>query len=170
MAPAPSPRNPKRLTFWGVRRAWPFVLLAVIAAPLVALGQARLVTGGDRAGFGVHARTGMSDTLQLLVVSGGSYDVRTLDTAPSCRGNVMLEPDLILRLTDPPPTLRLGVEAAGDTTLVVHTPDGRWLCDDDSGSSTNPRLVITGPLEGQYDVWVGSYRPEQNLRARVTVE
>ena len=153
---------------WFVRRAVPLLVILLVTAG--AWAQARLRTGGDRANFGVLAHTGESDEQSLPIVSGGNYDVRALDAAPSCRGNVMLMPDAIVRLRNPPASLRFSVRAAGDTTLVVHTPDGRWRCDDDSGSNRNPALLLEHPLEGQYDVWVGSYRPEQNHRARLFVE
>lgn len=140
-----------------------FAATAVAQAP-------RLVTGGERARYGVHDVQADSDELRIRIVSGGRFDVRSLETAPSCRGHVMLEPDVILRLHEPPPSLRLLVRAAGDTTLVVRTPDGQWRCDDDGGGATNPALTLEHPLEGQYDIWIGSYRPEQHLRGRLTVE
>lgn len=152
-----------------VRRALPLVLVSLVAS--LALAQdPQLITGGERARYGVHELRADSDALRVSIVSGGRFDVRSLETAPSCRGNVMLEPDVILRLQEPPPSLRLSVRAAGDTTLVVRTPDGQWRCDDDGGGATNPALTLEHPLEGQYDVWVGSYRPEQHLRGRLTVE
>lgn len=152
-----------------MRRALGLALATCLIAA-AAVAQPRLRAGGDHANYGVHEITGLDDPLTVRVVSGGSYDVRSLATAPSCRGNLTLEPDLILRLTEPPTALRLAARASGDTTLVVRTPDGRWECDDDGGGNTNPELRLEHPLEGQYDVWVGSYHPEQNLEARVTVE
>ncbi|MGE0785108.1 MAG: hypothetical protein AB7S26_05420 [Sandaracinaceae bacterium] len=130
----------------------------------------RLLTGGTRATFRSVSMTSMSDPVTIEITSGGSFDVRSLETAPSCRGSVMLRPDAIVRLTDPPPSMRIAVRAAGDTTLVVHTPDDRWLCDDDSGGGVNPALLVEHPLEGQYDVWVGSYRADQAIHGRLTIE
>jgi hypothetical protein len=40
---------------------------------------------------------------------------------------------------------------------LINTPNGRWYCDDDSGGSLNPKVQITNPQSGRYDVWVGTY-------------
>jgi len=40
---------------------------------------------------------------------------------------------------------------------VINDPSGNWICDDDSGGSLNPRVQITNPASGQYDIWVGTF-------------
>ncbi|HYE57309.1 MAG TPA: hypothetical protein VD948_02340 [Rhodothermales bacterium] len=54
----------------------------------------------------------------------------------------------------------LTISAASDTdvSLVVHTPDGRWLCDDDSADAPlNAKLTISNPVDGVYSIWVATY-------------
>ncbi|MEZ5996785.1 MAG: hypothetical protein R3C25_13640 [Hyphomonadaceae bacterium] len=42
--------------------------------------------------------------------------------------------------------------------LVVHTPDGCWLCEDDGGFTCfNPGMRIDNPISGLYDIRVGTY-------------
>ena len=50
------------------------------------------------------------------------------------------------------------VEAREDTVLLVNSPDAEWHCNDDF-SGLNPAVVFENPLEGQYDIWVGTYSP-----------
>ncbi|MBN1967547.1 MAG: hypothetical protein JW910_23025, partial [Anaerolineae bacterium] len=59
--------------------------------------------------------------------------------------------------------LRFFVSSEGDTTLVINGPDGAWTCDDDSGGSLQPMIVFAGPQGGRYDVWIGSYGPDEFL-------
>ena len=44
-----------------------------------------------------------------------------------------------------------------DTTLVINTPSGEWICDDDSSTGVNPGVGFKAPEEGLYDIWVGRY-------------
>ena len=50
------------------------------------------------------------------------------------------------------------VKCTADTTLLINTPDGKWVADDDSDGGVNPRVVIRNPKSGTYDIWVGSYK------------
>jgi hypothetical protein len=59
------------------------------------------------------------------------------------------------------PHLRVLVNAgSADTTLAIRTPDGRTLCNDDSGdpgNSLNPVVDIENAPAGAYQVFVGGY-------------
>lgn len=60
------------------------------------------------------------------------------------------------------PRLRVLVNAGADadTTIAVRTPDGRTLCNDDSGdpgNSLNPALDIENAPAGTYQIFVGGY-------------
>jgi hypothetical protein len=56
--------------------------------------------------------------------------------------------------------LYIYVEGTGDTTLLINTADGTWMCDDDGYEGTNPLVVIRNAPSGLYDIWVGSYDSE----------
>ncbi len=104
-----------------------------------------------------------------LVNAHGNITASVLDT--TCRGYVAEAPDLSINnstLAGLIP-LNVSVTASGDTVLVVRTPDGRWLCDDDSAGSRNPAIQINGPVNGRYDVWVGTFLPGGFLNATLRV-
>lgn len=39
--------------------------------------------------------------------------------------------------------------------MIINTPAGSWLCNDDFGG-LNPMIELVNPGPGQFDVWVGS--------------
>src|SRR5690606_25963391 len=54
--------------------------------------------------------------------------------------------------------LVISANSQTDTTLVVRTPSGQWLCEDDGGfNGMNPGMRIDNPQAGLYDIWVGTY-------------
>ena len=58
------------------------------------------------------------------------------------------------------------VRSDDDTTLLINTPDGSWVCDDDSLGDSNPQLTISDARSGVYDIWVGTYG---SVRASATL-
>jgi hypothetical protein len=138
--------------------------LAMVAMALLFAAPARaqesLAIGTGTANFGVRelrAPRPNAGAFEVSVRTGGTLNVRPLLNNPRCLGWVTREPDLILRVMTPVPALRIWVESARDTTLVVNTHDGRWRCDDDSAGRMNPQVLIDEAGVGQYDIWVGSY-------------
>lgn len=148
-------------------------LLPLCLAAAVASAQTRaLVAGGSRAHSGIVALRGGfdPDPHDVRVRSGGNLDARAMDLGPDCRGFVTDRPDVIVRYTEPGAHLAFYARATtGDVTMIVHGPDGRWRCDDDGAGGTNPRIDIEAPSAGQYDVWIGSYRADQVLAARLQI-
>ena len=149
------------------------IVLAVSLVAASAIAQTRrLLAGGSRSHFGLTELSGAfdPDPHVIEVRSGGNLDVRSMGLGRECVGFATDRPDVIVRYAEPAEHLAFQVRAnGGDTTLVVHTPDGHWRCDDDGAGGTNPRVDIESPAAGQYDVWVGSYRPDQFLRADLRV-
>lgn len=133
--------------------------------------QSRLNIGGAQANFGVHAlRPGfLPDPRVINVVSGGNIDARALGLGPGCVGWVTARPDAIVRLTGTSSRLRFFVTAPGDTTLLVNTAGGRWICNDDSYGGTNPTVDVPNAGAGQYDVWIGSYQSGQQVRGQLQI-
>jgi hypothetical protein len=96
------------------------------------------------------------DPAVLEGAAGGT--IRASDAAESaCRGFVQSVPDHILFVQGRARYLRLYVEASEDTTMVIRTPDGRWLCDDDGGGNLQPMLEQESWAPGRYLVWIGTY-------------
>lgn len=152
-----------------VRAGLVFIVLLLGSS---AVAQYRLIAGGSRSNYGRAALAGGGTprSVSVELLSGGNLAIRSMGLGPGCVGHAMARPDFIVRYSDPGARLRFDVRAnGGDTTLVLHTPDGRWLCDDDSGRGSNPRIELSDPPAGSYDIWVGSYRAGQNLRAVLSV-
>ena len=152
----------------------PLVSLAlVVLAAGGAVAQWRLTPGGTRSNYGMSEISGAAfepDPLRVQVTSGGNLAIGAMHLGPGCVGHAMAVPDHILRYSEPGALLRFYVRAnGGDATLVVHTPEGRWLCDDDSGLGSDPMIDLESPPAGSYDIWVGSYRADQQLRAALLV-
>ncbi len=103
----------------------------------------------------------LPDPNWISLLAGGSIRGEYTDavTGNRCVGHFAEAPDLRVHFTtleDLP--LSFYVEAREDTVLLINTPDGAWHCNDDT-SGLNPALTFDTPLEGQYDIWVGTYSP-----------
>lgn len=143
--------------------------LLFLAGTSQLLAQETLQTGGSEAHFGTH-RLVDSETVRLT--TGGNLNAATLNLGSGCMGWVTATPDVIIQWRERSDAdLHFAMEAQGDgdTTLVIRSPDGRWHCNDDT-SGLNPEVWINGPSRGQYDVWIGSYARQEQLRGTLTVE
>ncbi len=137
-----------------------------------AAGVNPLVTAGSNANFGVHPiQHGFTpDPKPVSVVSGGGIDASTAAGLPAgCRGWVTPQPDLIVNWSGGGSFLRFFTKAAGDTTLVINDGAGHWYCDDDTGGERNAQIDLQNPPNGQYDIWIGSYRENEQLSGAVFV-
>jgi hypothetical protein len=121
--------------------------------------------GGIASNFGqVTIRPGFTpDPHVVQGTSGGQQAASQRDRR--CAGWISGMPDHIVRLEGEFNHLRIMAAAAADTTLVVQTPSGTYLCDDDS-DGRNP--MVQGRFQGgQYLVWVGSYQQGVNSQYRL---
>ena len=111
------------------------------------------------------------DPHQIEIISGGPVGVSVLGA--DCIGHAAQAPDYRLRWTDAADHLFIYFAADDpehDATLVVNTPSGDWLCNDDASEHTlNPGLAIQGPEAGEYDIWVGSYDADSNFSGQLFV-
>ena len=96
------------------------------------------------------------------VVGGGGVDASYL--GGDCIGYAAQAPDLRLKWGGLSDQLLIFFVADGyeDASLLVNLPDGTWVCNDDS-DTLDPLIILDYPLEGQYDIWVGSYLPDQSI-------
>jgi hypothetical protein len=110
--------------------------------------------------------------LTLVGKSGGNIKIpkiaRTANTATGyCDGYGNSRPNHLIKLESWFEFLRLEIESAADTTILIEGSGGVW-CNDDSGSA-NP--MIEGQWQaGLYKVWVGSYQvnTSHNYRIRIS--
>ncbi len=98
------------------------------------------------------------DPHEIDLRAGGSLDASE-KLGSNCPGYVADAPDYDLMYDSGSGSLPLiiTVRSAYDTTLVINTPDGDWICDDDSGPSHNPSVRFDPGSDGLYDIWVGTY-------------
>ena len=90
------------------------------------------------------------DPYRLEVEAGGSVD--TAGIAPDC-GYTSYHPAFVLDWDGgAEPFLRLSFtpDDGAAATLLVHTPDGEWLCE------TGPVLDLPSASPGEYAIWAGA--------------
>jgi hypothetical protein len=104
----------------------------------------------------VNLETGFTpDPHEKAILAGGSIPAASAKSG--CEGKVSAAADYQVFFEPGSMDLTFLVEASEDTTLLINAPNGRWYCDDDSGGGVNPKVLITNPQAGRYDVWVGTY-------------
>lgn len=140
--------------------------IALIAGCGAAQAQdpSALPSGGDAslsAGF-------TPDPFTVRLQTGGSIDA-SQTRGGDCKGYIASAPDFDLYYNAGALPLIVSVDAAVDTTLVVHAPDGGWHCDDDSGGGLNPSIRFNAPLSGLYDIWIGTYADASREEATLSI-
>lgn len=136
-----------------------------VNVPLNATGRPNF--GQRRVNPGFHP-----DPMRIRITSGGSIGVRDLGLGAGCTGFVTAQPDFIMQLTGPSPSLRVYVNEArdnADTTLIIQRPDGTWICNDDSNGGTSPTVDLDNADRGNYAIWIGSYEASVQARARLNI-
>ncbi len=96
------------------------------------------------------------DPFTTVLAAGGALDASTID--PACYGSIASEPDFVLNYTAGDWPLRIFVTSDADTTLLMRTPGGDVLCNDDA-DGLNPSLALQNPESGRYEVFIGTYDP-----------
>jgi hypothetical protein len=95
----------------------------------------------------------VDDPFRVELLAGGAVDIASL----GYYGYVADAPDFDLYYTSGPYRLTIKVEsAASDTVLLVNAPDGSWHFNDDT-NGLNPAISFNKPMDGLYDIWVGTF-------------
>lgn len=110
----------------------------------------RAAHGEAQLHFGFHP-----DPFERAVMAGGS--VNAFFVGDGCPGFVAAAPSFELDYQAGELPLILRARSGNDATLLVNTPDGQWLCDDDSAGDLNPEIRFDRPMSGVYDIWVGVF-------------
>ncbi len=103
------------------------------------------------------------DPMMVTVHSGAIFGGPAVDASLlgiGCAGFIDESPDVVLDWTATEDTeqLRIFMLSLGDPTLVVVTPEGDILCNDDFNPLVpDPYLEIANPVEGLYAIYVGSF-------------
>jgi len=138
-------------------------ILAAVAAAAVVLGAgaASAQNWQAQATYGhIQLAAGFTpDPHEISMTAGG--EIRASDQlGNACPGFIANAPDydLVWQAGNTTRPLVISVDSQTDTTLVVRTPSGQWLCEDDGGfNGMNPGMRIDSPQSGLYDIWVGTY-------------
>jgi len=125
-------------------------------------------SGGIDVGLDAHAETGrfrdrrirrgfLPDPIRDAAQAGGDVDARLLGA--DCRGFVGAAPNHLMTLRDEFDYLRIQLGGnVGETTLVLRTPGGRYLCS--SPEEANAFVDQDAWSPGIYMIWVGSRREQ----------
>lgn len=108
--------------------------------------------------FGSQSLTAgfVPDPFTVNITSGGPVNVSYL--GGGCTGWATSAPDFSVNYTAGVfPLLRFYFIGAGDTTMVIRTPGGSYVCNDDSFGTLHPTIDFNAPASGRYDVWIGSF-------------
>ncbi|MGE0829832.1 MAG: hypothetical protein AB7O04_10835 [Hyphomonadaceae bacterium] len=96
------------------------------------------------------------DPAAAEVTAGGSLDA-SVAAGEQCMGFIAQRPDYTLRYTAEDLPLFVSATSDVDTTLVVRTPSGAYVCDDDASEGVNPGIHLPNPETGRYQIWVGTF-------------
>ncbi|MBN4053420.1 FHA domain-containing protein [Haliea sp. AH-315-K21] len=99
----------------------------------------------------------LPDPQLFELIAGGDVDASNVDY--SCYGYVSEAPDYRLNYAAGSSGLGIYTNSESDTTLLINTPDGEWICDDDNLylENLNAGYFFENPLPGEYNIWVGTY-------------
>ena len=96
------------------------------------------------------------DPFSVGITSGGPANVSYL--GGGCSGYTTSAPSFSVNYTAGAfPLLRFYFIGGSDTTMVINTPGGSYVCVDDSFGTLNPTIDFNSPSSGRYDIWVGSF-------------
>lgn len=120
--------------------------------------------------FRLSAESMTPDAHLLALTAGGEVEAATRPGADpdQCKGFTAASPDAQLVWSGADGVVRLSAMSNADTVLVVRTPDGALVCDDDSGEDANPSIPLT-VRAGRYDIWVGAYSQGERKKAVLSV-
>lgn len=96
--------------------------------------------------------------VSLVPGPGNLTPVDALYLAQGCEGWITASPDVVVELASDQDELRLFTVGGGDPTLVVVTPGGEIICNDDVVDELfNPLVLIDDAKAGRYAVYAGVF-------------
>lgn len=100
------------------------------------------------------------DPTFVSVQAGGPIDASLL--RQDCVGYINQYPVVSVDWTGTAPFVEAFFLSDSDTTMLVVTPDGKTLCNDDANEDLlDPVIEIENPVSGRYEIWIGSYAKNQ---------
>lgn len=113
----------------------------------------------------------LPDPFIVSALAGGDIDALVdLDLGADCAGMVASVPDIRINWTqgdEEPSGVRVFFVAEDDTTLIIQTPDGEFLCNDDNeidaATVFDPTIDILEPADGTYNIWIGTFEESEEF-------
>ena len=104
------------------------------------------------------------------ITAGGRYSLAGCFGDNRYTGSVASKPDFEFQYTTSGTyNLTITVQSGYDTMLLINDPNGQWWFDDDSGGNMNPAITFSTPLNGVYDIWIGSYDGGRGLPGQLII-
>jgi hypothetical protein len=103
-------------------------------------------------------------------VNGPAADASLLGA--ECAGTIPAQPDVVLNWTadEAVESLRFFFLSAGDPTMLIVTPDGEYLCNDDVNPLLlDPMIEVENPAEGRYAIFMGAFENDAVLPGFLTI-
>ena len=100
------------------------------------------------------------DPFIVSVNGGGAFDASTL--GGDCSGYVNIQPVARIDWEGKADLSKVFFYSDHDPTLIIQSPDGEFHCNDDASDLLlDPSVTFENPEAGIYNIWVGSYYPDQ---------
>ncbi|MCB0188802.1 MAG: hypothetical protein KDE31_31245, partial [Caldilineaceae bacterium] len=100
----------------------------------------------------------------LIVSLNGGGNIPASVYGELCNGFIAENPTVTLNWAGEADFVEAFFYSDHDPVLVVQTPSGEYLCNDDANDLLlDPVLWLEKPEPGRYNIWVGSYAPNQLL-------
>jgi len=134
---------------------WRFGVVALLACLCTGVGQTQDPKEAPEYGT-INLKAGFDpDPVEVKLDAGG--EVKT--NLGGFDHWVGKKPDVRLNYTAGKYILTIYAECEADSTLLINTPDGKWIGNDDGpNTGLNPLLKFATPQSGQYDIWVGTLK------------
>jgi hypothetical protein len=116
--------------------------------------------------------TGRLETFSQEIEVAGEIEAHELPLGETlCNGYISETPDLVFTVPENEKDLFVFFEGDGDGTLVIATPDGEFLCNDDVAynHNHNPLVFIEDPASGEYKVFVGRVETDVPIKGKLIV-
>jgi len=134
------------------------IALAALLLAFVGGGNAATAAQGtpETAFITINPEAGFPlDPFIISLQAGGAVDASTL--AKECTGFVTQKPTVTVDYKGKSDLLKVFFFSDGDPTLLIQTPDGKFLCNDNTNTALlDPTLTLTRPSQGRYNLWLGS--------------
>lgn len=121
-----------------------------ISEPYTPPSELRPDTSGA-AGEQLAFTPGQPNPVTREIVPSVNFELSDIGT-----GYVAEQPDFAVDIASGSDQVALSVTGEIDTTLLVYTPSGEWLFNDDF-DELNPAIRLENPEAGTYLIWVGKY-------------